>query len=551
MTNPQETSRSIFRGPLPDELQDAVARLRSLTAPQSLRASRWFWLVAGLTSSGLALGGLAMYYALISGAGVGLVAALIFMLVLLLFSALLVARIRARVLNAEFQMRKWIVRMMDGDLAARVSTVGYGGEGALLQDINVLGDMISRMCKNVDQQTRVQLEQLAQKTRSLEILYDAAAGVDVLHDVNELLTRFLHTLCDMVKARAGVVRLMTEDGQMRLIATVGCDESTLERAVSLEQCLSGAHAADDLLIQTDVQKCEPGLQIATDGGCVALVTIPIRYSDRTLGVYHLVLESAALIEREDVSYLFSSIGRHLGIAIEKARLERHARRLSIMEERTLLANELHDSLAQTLASLRFQVTLVEETVAQSKDRTGIRQIRTIKEGLDQANSQLRELLAHFRTRMDERGLIPAIESVVERFRKETGIAAYFQNEIGESHLPPSLEVQVLHIVQEALTNVRKHSDAQNVRVLLRTEDNGEHHVLVEDDGQGIAERVVSDPPGEHIGLSIMRERAARLGGTLNIESETGEGTRVELQFSLQPPRLGREQNDTEPGADST
>lgn len=532
MTNPQETSRSILRGPLPEELQGAVARLKAVTAPQRLRASRWFWLVIGLAASGLALGGLAMHYALLAGSVIGISATLAFAFILVLLSAVLVAGFRVRVLNAEFRVRKWIVRMMEGDLGARVAPTVPSGEISLLDDINVLGDMISRMCKNVDQQTRAQMEQLAQKTRSLEILYDAAAGVNVLHDVNELLTRFLHTLCDMVKARAGVVRLMAEDGQMRLVATVGCDEHLLARAVSLEQCLSGARAADELLIQTDAQLCEPGLHISTEAGCAALVTIPIRYSDRTLGVYHLVLESAALIEREDISHLFSSIGRHLGIAIEKARLERHARRLSIMEERTLLANELHDSLAQTLASLRFQVTLVEETVAQSKDRTGIRQIRTIKEGLDQANSQLRELLAHFRTRMDERGLIPALESVVERFRKETGIAAFFQNEIGESNLPPSLEVQVLHIVQEALTNVRKHSDAQTVRVLLRIADNGKHYVLVEDDGQGIEEKVVSDPPGEHIGLSIMRERAARLGGTLNIESDAGEGTRVELQFNV-------------------
>ena len=536
MTDPQETSRSILRGPLPDELQGAVARLKSLTAPEPLRASRWFWLVMGLAVSGLTLGALAMYYALAVAAVVGIIATLGVLFILLMLSAVLVAGFRVRVLNAEFRIRKWIVRMMEGDLGARVTPVVRSGENSLLDDINMLGDMISRMCKNVDQQTRVQVEQLAQKTRSLEILYDAAAGVNVLNDVNDLLTRFLHTLCDMVKARAGVVRLMAEDGQMRLIATRGCDENALARAVSLEQCLSGAHAADELLIQTDVQQCEPGLHISTDAGCAALVTIPIRYSERTLGVYHLVLESAALIEREDISHLFSSIGRHLGIAIEKARLERHARRLSIMEERTLLANELHDSLAQTLASLRFQITLVGETVAQSKDRTGIRQIRTIKEGLDQANSQLRELLAHFRTRMDERGLIPAIDSVVERFRKETGIAAYFQNEIGESKLPPVLEVQVLHIVQEALTNVRKHSDAQNVRVLLRAEDNGDHHVLVEDDGQGIEEKVVSDPPGEHIGLSIMRERAARLGGTLHIESDAGEGTRVELQFNVPPLR---------------
>jgi len=136
---------------------------------------------------------------------------------------------------------------------------------------------------------------------------------------------------------------------MRLIATVGCDESTLARAVSLEQCLSGARAADELLIQTDVQQCEPGLHIATDAGCAALVTIPIRYSDRTLGVYHLVLESAALIEREDISHLFSSIGRQLALRLKK-RVWSGTRAPVHHGERTLLANELHDSLAQTLAS---------------------------------------------------------------------------------------------------------------------------------------------------------------------------------------------------------
>lgn len=415
----------------------------------------------------------------------------------------------------------------------------------LLPEMHLLGEAFDRMCSSVDQQTRQQIDQLAQKTRALEVLYDAAAGIDVLHDLDELLTRFLHTLRDLVQARAGIVRLMNEDGSLRLIACEGCRADSAARVVSATRCLNGERFTDELLIQSDLNQCDVAQCAAvTPGTGAVVVTIPIRYSDRTLGAYNLLLDDAALVRREDISHLFSSIGRHLGIAIEKARLERHARRLSIMEERTLLANELHDSLAQTLASLRFQVSLVEETVGQSKDRTGIRQIRTIKEGLDQANSQLRELLAHFRTRMDERGLIPAIESVVERFRNETGIAAFFQNQIGESTLPPSLEVQVLHIVQEALTNVRKHSNAQNVRVMLRAEGNDSYHVLVEDDGQGIGEKVVSDPPGEHIGLSIMRERAARLSGTLNIESEPGEGTRVELEFHVQPQQQ-RRARDTE------
>ena len=120
--------------------------------------------------------------------------------------------------------------------------------------------------------------------------------------------------------------------------------------------------------------------------------------------------------------------------------------------------------------------------------------------------------------------------LVERFEKQTGIAVYFQNEVKEPILSPAVEVQVLHIVQEALSNIRKHSQANNVRVLIRSDDNGNYYVLVEDDGKGIQKHDEDAGPGEHVGLSIMKERAERISGTFSIETEPGEGTRVELRF---------------------
>ena len=447
-------------------------------------------------------------------------------------------RIQQKLLSPLSGLNAWINRVSKGDLSARVD-VPVGGElENIIRKINKLGESLKTQCQNMDNQVRIQTERISQKTRSLEILYDAAAGIGHLHDLDELLIRFLHTLKDLVHARAAVVRLMTDEGLMRLIACIGLDENYQdeERLIPSSQCLCGTSISDGLYLQTNLQQC--GDNIATQNAFanakILMVGLPIQYSGTTLGAYNLFVDDTELVNRNDIQHLLTSIGRHLGIAIEKARLENHSRRLSIMEERTLLANELHDSLAQVLASLRFQVSLAEETIGQSRDRTGIRQIRIIREGLDQANNQLRELLAHFRTKMDERGLIPAIESMVDRFKKETGIAAFFQNETEQTELPPALEVQVFHIVQEALANVRKHSKAKNVRVLVRSDDEANYLVLVEDDGQGIQEPEVTARPGEHVGLSIMRERAEKLGGAFNIESEPGEGTRVELTF--QAPR---------------
>ena len=536
-----EQARAILGGRLPENLGATLDRIKRSSKPEDLRASTLF---LPIFSAAVFLVALAAMFAFTDSPSKW--PAIVAGLIGVVFCIIALVRLRKQVLQSIFSVRKWVGRIMQGDLAARIDVPKSGDCVELMREINALGESLGFLCVNIDQQTRRNMDQLEQKTRSLEILYDAAAGIDLLHDLDELLLRFLQTLVETASARAGAVRLMVDEDTMRLVGAVGVSEEIMKqaRAVAVTDCLVGVHLTDEILYQRDLMPVRERIALEFAGDPrLGLLTIPIRYSGRTLGAYNLIVSDTTITEQPDILQLFGNIGRHLGIAIEKARLERDARRLSIMEERTLLANELHDSLAQTLASLRFQISMAEESVSQSRDRAGIRQIRTIKEGLDQANAQLRELLAHFRTRMDERGLIPAIDAMVQRFQKESGISVFFQNEIPQLTLPPTIEVQVLHIVQEALTNVRKHSGAQNVRILLRGGEDGEFHVLVEDDGQGIQNKVLDDAPGEHIGLSIMRERSARLGGELTIESEPGEGTRVELQFRVKNQRRTRVRDD--------
>jgi two-component system nitrate/nitrite sensor histidine kinase NarX len=150
----------------------------------------------------------------------------------------------------------------------------------------------------------------------------------------------------------------------------------------------------------------------------------------------------------------------------------------------------------------------------------------------QANADLRDLLTNYRLRIDESGLVQTLAKLVERFRRETGIAVYFQNECQALGLTPAQEIQLFYIIQEALTNIRKHSSARNVRIMLNNEDDL-YTVLIEDDGLGMA-GTAEDMPGEHAGLAIMRERTARLPGQIVIESEPGEGTRIVLIFNAPP-----------------
>jgi two-component system nitrate/nitrite sensor histidine kinase NarX len=267
---------------------------------------------------------------------------------------------------------------------------------------------------------------------------------------------------------------------------------------------------------------------------VEVVTVPLEHQDELLGVYTLFVDKPGVSGREDIMELLFSIGRHLGIAVAKLRSDVEAHRLSIVEERNALAHELHDSLAQTLASLRFQVKMLDDSLRQTDVSLDARtDLGRIRSGLDEAHTELRELLSSFRAPMDRRGLVPALEKLTERFRQETGVHLLLQNNCRPFELTASAELQIVRIAQEALANIRKHAKAHTVRVLVTRGNSGAYMLLIEDDGVGFSTPGMKGDPGEHIGLTIMDERARRIGADWRIESEPGEGTRVELVFPIE------------------
>ncbi|MDH5593741.1 MAG: ATP-binding protein, partial [Gammaproteobacteria bacterium] len=143
-----------------------------------------------------------------------------------------------------------------------------------------------------------------------------------------------------------------------------------------------------------------------------------------------------------------------------------------------------------------------------------------------------ELMSHFRIRMDERGLVPALEEIVSQFEKQTDIKVFLHKDCRDIDLPPDYEVQILRIIQESLANIKKHSQAHTARIMLHCNGKGQYRILIEDDGVGVVEEETSlSSGGHHIGQSVMQERAQRIKATLTIESEPGEGTQVILSFN--------------------
>ena len=371
-------------------------------------------------------------------------------------------------------------------------------------------------------------------TRSLEILYDVATNINAASNVKDLLSRFVLILKDIVNADAVAARLLNEDGTMDLIASIGLSPEAveLERSMPADCSICGSViSGGQIRIVNSTAPCKKTIgHSLLDNNNAGHIAVPLRFQEKVVGVYNLFVNSSDSFISQDTQNLLSLIGSHLGTAIEKTLLEEKARRVLVMHERTMIANELHDSLAQTLASLRFQVRVLDETLQQSGEYQSIHGIEQVEHSLDEAYTDLRELIAHCRTPIAEQGVVNSIEKLISRFRKETGIHILLQNEWGNARLPANMEMHIYRIVQEALTNIRKHSYANNVRVLLYADIHGEHRIMVENDGKGFDEPQTSNHKGEHIGLTIMKERAKHLGGELDLESDPEEGTRIEVNF---------------------
>ena len=218
--------------------------------------------------------------------------------------------------------------------------------------------------------------------------------------------------------------------------------------------------------------------------------------------------------------------------------------MAVSEERNLLAQELHDSIAQSLAFLNIQVQLLHEDLQKNRTAEALQGLEQIREGVQESYDDVRELLVHFRTRIGSTDLETALRSALEKFEGQTGIHTAFTLNGKAPELLPEQVLQVMHIVQETLSNVRKHAHASRVNVGLCGE--GECNISISDNGAGFD--AAHDVGETHVGLHIMRERAHRIGAKLTLESALGHGTHICLVLPGEPQE--KLLNETHPSSDS-
>jgi two-component system nitrate/nitrite sensor histidine kinase NarX len=405
-------------------------------------------------------------------------------------------------------IRQWASEIREGNFSARVPVTHEVGFAELADDINRLGEWLESLANDAEEQLRQQAERLASKSQTLQLLCDASALINETPGNEELIGQYLGSLQSVLDAKMAQAYIRTANG-MQLVSAVGESEAISELGAREQTTSSGV-----------------------DGAAYEKVEVPLMYKDKILGKYELFFDAESDVLASEMYNLLPSIGRHLGMAIEKTRLEQEAVNISTMEERTRVANELHDSLAQTLAGLKLQVRVLDDIIAQGEDPAIWSQMERVEGSLDEATLELRDLIAQFRGAAGSPGRSTSIDHVINHFKRRSDIDLVFHDRWGEVEIPPEWERQAARVIQEALANAHKHSKASTLRVLLRRESDSVVEVIIEDDGVGFEKPATSTHPGEHIGLTIMQERAEQIGGELSIDSEPGEGTRVTLRMCL-------------------
>lgn len=261
--------------------------------------------------------------------------------------------------------------------------------------------------------------------------------------------------------------------------------------------------------------------------CVQCVTMPLDSPNGWLGILLLETEANHFFDDTELQ-LFEVTAQMLSLSMGFQAREQEGRRVALLEERAVIARELHDSLAQSLSYMKFQLARLQTNFVTTLVESGADVIvNDMREGLDNAYRELRELLTTFRVQMDVRGLDHVLEETIEEFSQRSSLNITLDNRLQECKLSVNEEFHLLHVVREALSNIVRHSGAEKVTIALVLQSTGDVIVTIDDDGKGCT---FDEAKPHHYGLAIMTERAYCLGGTIEILPRRRGGTRVRLLF---------------------
>jgi len=363
-------------------------------------------------------------------------------------------------------------------------------------------------------------------SRQLQSLNEVGTALATETDLEKLLDLIVRRLRELLEARVVALALPSGSDELRIAAVAGA-EGLLGTSISRSGSKSGTVLArrrseriDSVLDDPEVHQ-EVSRQLAARTG----MWVPLIARDQAIGVLEIHdKEGPDPRFSHDDFRLAETFAARAAVAVELSqRVARDAVRRVVEAqelERQRLARELHDETGQALTSILLGLKPLEAVLADETSRAALAELR---EHVVSALQDVRRLAVELRPAvLDDFGLVPALERLIDAFAEQSDIRVDFHSALGEARLPSDVETALYRVVQESLTNIVKHANANHISVSLARRASGVAAVI-EDDGAGFDQRAVHE---DGVGLVGMRERLALLDGRLEVESRPGAGTTV-------------------------
>lgn len=443
------------------------------------------------------------------------------------------------------KLREGLRRLEAGQFATRIEVASTDEFGQVAAGFNRMAATLQSLYGSLEAKVEEKTRRIALQKEKLQALYEVSAFLARESDLESMTAGFSERVRKLMQADAVALRWSGDDQSRYLILASDQFPQQMqeeERCLRAGVCACGNPGPDARTrVIPIVSSAIAPLQHCSRIGFENLISVPIRLHSKLLGEIDLFYKRDVTLTVDEQD-LVDTLATHLATAIEGLRAVALDREAAVSGERAFLARELHDSIAQALSFLKIQVQLLRTAVRKNDVQKAERALDELDDGLKESIADVRELLVHFRTRAQGDEIETAIQETLQKFHHQTGLKTGSKVTGDGMPLPPDVQVQVLHIVQEALSNVRKHAGATGVQVHVNK--GPAWRISVHDDGRGF------DPRAErtelNVGMKIMRERAQQIGATVDIRSAPGEGTVLSL---LLPPGPGMRATAADAAAD--
>jgi nitrate/nitrite-specific signal transduction histidine kinase len=387
------------------------------------------------------------------------------------------------------------------------------------------------------------LAKAQQSEKQAIALYELGTKISATLALDNAIYAVAQAARELMDAEISLVGLMDEDNQkVTLNAAIGVQADKLVGMAMVRRgeplWVSLMEEQHVILEASHTDQLSPFIRdLFKKEQITSMLLVPLHRADKFMGLIEVMTRQPRRYTPRNAQ-LLSRLAQKVTVSLENAQLYRQLRYMAALEERDRLAREMHDRLSQGLGYLKIRATIADDLLSGGQLEGARESLLELKRASQMLYTDVREEIFNLRTTItDHLGFFATLEDYLADYKTHYGLEVELEMD-DECYLDVSPEAagQLLRIIQEALSNVRRHSGAGNATIRCFVGRDGQIRISIEDHGQGFLPDQVHSEAGQHIGLQIMRERAESIGGSLELDSQPGQGTRVNVQIPAAMPK---------------